>query len=69
MVGSKGAVFQASSFPAGTTSVCPAKANRGPPFPRVAQKLSTSPNFSGCISNPIFLVVQSLLTDSLYHQA
>ncbi len=43
MTGSKGSVRHSSSGPEGTTSVCPAKQNTGPPLPRLAQKLSTGP--------------------------
>ena len=41
--GAKGSLSHSSSDPGGTTSVWPAKQNTGPPFPRRAQRLVTSP--------------------------
>ena len=43
ITGTNGSVRHSSSGPVGTTSVCPAKQNTGPPLPRLAQKLSTGP--------------------------
>ena len=43
IVGVKGSLLQFSTGPVGTTSVCPAKTNRGDCVPYLAHKLSTSP--------------------------
>ena len=43
ITGRNGSPCHSSSGPVGTTSVCPAKQNTGPPLPRLAQKLSTGP--------------------------
>ena len=48
----KGSKSQRASSPGGTTSVCPAKTNKGPDVPRVAQKLSTSPKRMGSTEKP-----------------
>ena len=54
-VGINGLLSQSSKGPAGTTSVCPRKVKRGPLSPKVAHKLSTSPNLRFLILNPSFL--------------
>ncbi len=46
----------------GTTSVCPAKTSAGAARPRRAQRLSTSPNFSGSVMKPAVFASSSAIS-------